>query len=481
MKKFLLPLFLLCATAFADGKIRNADINSAAGIVDTKLATISTALKVSNSATTSTSANTVSAIVARDANGDFSARNITATSFIGAVTGNAATATAFAADPVDCAFGTFAVGIAANGDLTCATVGGGGGAIVLTDLSATAPIQYNNTTGVFSMPASTNSMDGYLSGADHTTFAAKQDTVSIGNFSASPSAKGLTLAIAAINLDPADATHPGGVSIGTQTFAGTKTFSSTVSASISGNAATATAFASNPTDCGSNAYTTAIDASGNLTCASITDASLSSNVVTSFGAVGSSPSANGATIAAQVATLQPADGTHPGVVTTGAQTFAGAKTFSTTIVGSVNGNAATVTTNANMTGDVTSVGNATTIGAGKVTNSMLSADNANACSTLTQCTTARTIDWSTAPCFILKLTSGSACTLTFSNPTAGKRIDLWLSNDSASSGTATLVWPTAKWFPAGAPVMTTGTSALDLCSCSYNGTSYACNCLQNGG
>jgi hypothetical protein len=35
------------------------------------------------------------------------------------------------------------------------------------------------------------------------------------------------------------------------------------------------------------------------------------------------------------------------------------------------GNAATVTTNANLTGDVTSVGNATTIGSGKVTNSML--------------------------------------------------------------------------------------------------------------
>jgi hypothetical protein len=56
--------------------IVNADINSAAGIVDTKLDTIATALKVSNSATTATSANTASAIVARDANGDFIARYI---------------------------------------------------------------------------------------------------------------------------------------------------------------------------------------------------------------------------------------------------------------------------------------------------------------------------------------------------------------------------------------------------------------------
>lgn len=35
---------------------------------------------------------------------------------------------------------------------------------------------------------------------------------------------------------------------------------------ITGNAATATALASNPTDCGANAVATAIDASGNLTC-----------------------------------------------------------------------------------------------------------------------------------------------------------------------------------------------------------------------
>jgi len=53
--------------------IVNGDIDAAAGIVDTKLATISTAGKVSNSATTATSANTANAIVARDSSGNFSA------------------------------------------------------------------------------------------------------------------------------------------------------------------------------------------------------------------------------------------------------------------------------------------------------------------------------------------------------------------------------------------------------------------------
>lgn len=63
----------ITSTNIANDTIVNADINTSAGIVDTKLATISTAGKVSNSATTATSANTGSAIVARDASGEFAA------------------------------------------------------------------------------------------------------------------------------------------------------------------------------------------------------------------------------------------------------------------------------------------------------------------------------------------------------------------------------------------------------------------------
>lgn len=69
--------------------IVNADVDAAAGIVDTKLATISTAGKVSNSATTATSSNTNSAIVARDGSGNFSAGTITAT-LTGTASGNIA-------------------------------------------------------------------------------------------------------------------------------------------------------------------------------------------------------------------------------------------------------------------------------------------------------------------------------------------------------------------------------------------------------
>jgi hypothetical protein len=88
--------------------IKNTDTGTvtnsmlAGSIADSKLSTISTASKVSNSATTATSANTASAIVARDASGNFTAGTITAnvtgnvSGSSGSTTGNAATATALA-------------------------------------------------------------------------------------------------------------------------------------------------------------------------------------------------------------------------------------------------------------------------------------------------------------------------------------------------------------------------------------------------
>lgn len=67
--------------------ITNSEISASAAIVDTKLATIATAGKVSNSATTATDANTSSAIVARDASGNFSAGTVTA-ALTGTASGN---------------------------------------------------------------------------------------------------------------------------------------------------------------------------------------------------------------------------------------------------------------------------------------------------------------------------------------------------------------------------------------------------------
>jgi hypothetical protein len=69
--------------------IVNNDVATGAAISDTKLATISTTGKVSNSATTATNLNTTGAIVARDASGNFYANTINATNVIFA-TGSAA-------------------------------------------------------------------------------------------------------------------------------------------------------------------------------------------------------------------------------------------------------------------------------------------------------------------------------------------------------------------------------------------------------
>lgn len=66
-------------TSIVSNSIVNADINSSAAIADTKLATISTAGKVQNSATTATSTNTASTIIARDGSGNFSAGTMTGT------------------------------------------------------------------------------------------------------------------------------------------------------------------------------------------------------------------------------------------------------------------------------------------------------------------------------------------------------------------------------------------------------------------
>ena len=86
-----LPSGTVTSAMIADGTIVNADISSSADIADSKLATISTAGKVSNSATTATATAGNSTIVARDGSGNFAAGTITA-----ALAGNATTATTLA-------------------------------------------------------------------------------------------------------------------------------------------------------------------------------------------------------------------------------------------------------------------------------------------------------------------------------------------------------------------------------------------------
>ena len=163
-----------------DGTIVNADINASAAIADTKLATISTASKVSNSATTAASANTASAIVARDASGNFTAGTITAN-----LTGTASAAT-LAATATALATGRT---ISLTGDVTGTTGSFDGtgnatmtaaiatGVIVNADINAAAAIDKTKisgtaiTAGDTGTVTSTMILDGTIVNADINTSA----------------------------------------------------------------------------------------------------------------------------------------------------------------------------------------------------------------------------------------------------------------------------------------------------------------------
>ncbi len=75
---------------------------------------------------------------------------------------------------------------------------------------------------------------------------------------------------------------------------------------------------------------TILNASGNFACTgtgSFSNLSGTNTGDVTLAAIGATPNANAATLTGQVLNLQPADGSFGGVVTTGAQTFAGLKTF----------------------------------------------------------------------------------------------------------------------------------------------------------
>ena len=132
--------------------IANANISSSAAIADSKLATISTAGKVANSATTATSSNTNSAIVARDSSGNFSAGTITATlsgNVTGAVTGNASTATTLqTARDFQITGDIEAAAVSFNGSSSVNLVSSiATGAIVNADINASAAIDKTKISG----------------------------------------------------------------------------------------------------------------------------------------------------------------------------------------------------------------------------------------------------------------------------------------------------------------------------------------------
>jgi hypothetical protein len=118
------------------GTATNPVISLTGSIADSNLATISTAGKIANSATTATSINSANSIVVRDSAGNFSAGTITG-NFTGNVSGNATTATSATT--------------ATNVTGTVAVANGGTGAINSTSaLNNILPAQSGNSGKVLS-------------------------------------------------------------------------------------------------------------------------------------------------------------------------------------------------------------------------------------------------------------------------------------------------------------------------------------------
>ncbi len=82
-----------------------------------------------------------------------------------------------------------------------------------------------NRTYTFPDAAGTIALTSNITGTNSGT---NTGDVTLSAFGSSPSATGGALTGQALALQPADATHPGGVSTTTQSFAGNKTFTGTV-------------------------------------------------------------------------------------------------------------------------------------------------------------------------------------------------------------------------------------------------------------
>lgn len=83
-----------------------------------------------------------------------------------------------------------------------------------------------------------------------------------------------------------------------------------------------------------------IDVSGNIAATNLSGTNTGDVTLTAVGAV---PNANGASLSGQALTLQPADGTNPGVLTAAAQTIGGTKTFANIINSGLTASQAVVT------------------------------------------------------------------------------------------------------------------------------------------
>lgn len=276
---------------------------------------------------------------------------------------------------------------------------------------------------------------GYVHGvtsAIQTQLGTKVDTLAA--VGAVPNANGAVISGTTLTLEPADATNPGVVTAGAQTFGGAKVFSSTISAS-------------------------------NLSGSNTGDVTLA--------AVGAIPNANGGSLSGQALTLQPANTSFPGVLTAADwNTFNGKQAAGNYITaltadvtasgpGSVASTVAKIqgTTVSGTTGSTNVAFSASPTFSGTVTTANLSA-NASAAATVTlggasstaiqtinggmqgtvrSTSSSFTVDTTTTDYIILMDCSGAAKSITLPTPTAGRILIIKDSTGSAETNNITLV------------------------------------------
>ena len=147
--------------------------------------------------------------------------------------------------------------------------------------------------------------------------------VTLASVGSSPNANGASLTGQALNLQPASGSFPGVLSTIAQSIAGAKTLVDTTQSTDKDSGALILEGGlgvEKNINAGGNIASTGTMSGSNLSGTNTGDLTISS-----FGSV---PNSGGASLTGQALTLQPADGSNPGGVSTSAQTFSGGKSFS---------------------------------------------------------------------------------------------------------------------------------------------------------
>ena len=192
-------------------------------------------------------------------------------------------------------------------------------------------------------------------------------------FGSTPNADGGSTSSTSIILQPADGSHPGGISLSAQTMgSGVKTFSSNpafsamtvagiVHNSVTTGALTSSLIVDADVDAAAAIAVSKLAAGTNTYVLTTTGgvpvwAPSASGYITSLAAVGSSPNADAASVIGGALTLQPADGSNPGLIlgTSAAQTLAPTFTFSAYGTGLLHsGSGGAITSSLVVTADIT--------------------------------------------------------------------------------------------------------------------------------